>query len=211
MTQYQPPQTWQPQPVQGSGMAITAFVLALCGLIFCGPLAVVGLILGIIALNKGTGSRGLAIASICIAPVALLWMVVMIGIFLPALGKARQAAQQIKSSTQLRMIGQALAIYAQNNRDHFPEAGADWKARLISNGSVSAEMFEAPGAAPGQESYFYNPAAKSMNATSILVYENPDLWRGRGMNVVFGDNHVEWVAGDQYRRLIQTLPAQPQR
>jgi prepilin-type N-terminal cleavage/methylation domain-containing protein len=52
---------------------------------------------------------------VVIAIIALL-----IGILLPALGKARQSARQLKDSTQVRGILQANVIHAQNNRDNYP-------------------------------------------------------------------------------------------
>lgn len=52
---------------------------------------------------------------VVIAIIALL-----IGILLPALGKARQSARQLKDSTQVRGIHQAMVTWAQNNRDDYP-------------------------------------------------------------------------------------------
>lgn len=52
---------------------------------------------------------------VVIAIIALL-----IGILLPALGKARQRANQLKDSTQIRSIMQALVIFAGNNKDNYP-------------------------------------------------------------------------------------------
>jgi prepilin-type N-terminal cleavage/methylation domain-containing protein len=52
---------------------------------------------------------------VVIAIIALL-----IGILLPALGKARASARQIKDSTQVRGIHQGLALFAQNNQDVYP-------------------------------------------------------------------------------------------
>jgi len=51
---------------------------------------------------------------VVIAIIALL-----IGILLPALGKARLTAQQTVNSTQLRSIHQSLAIFADTNRDWY--------------------------------------------------------------------------------------------
>jgi prepilin-type N-terminal cleavage/methylation domain-containing protein len=52
---------------------------------------------------------------VVIAIIALL-----IGILLPALGKARASARQIKDSTQVRGIHQGMVLWAQNNQDNYP-------------------------------------------------------------------------------------------
>ena len=52
---------------------------------------------------------------VVIAIIALL-----IGILLPALGKARQSARQLKDSTQVRGTLQAMVLFANNNRDEYP-------------------------------------------------------------------------------------------
>jgi len=52
---------------------------------------------------------------VVIAIIALL-----IGILLPALGKAKQRANQLKDSTQIRSIMQGLVIFAGNNKDNYP-------------------------------------------------------------------------------------------
>lgn len=53
---------------------------------------------------------------VVIAIIALL-----IGILLPALGKARATARQIKDGTQVRGIHQGLVLFAQNNGDLYPK------------------------------------------------------------------------------------------
>jgi prepilin-type N-terminal cleavage/methylation domain-containing protein len=52
---------------------------------------------------------------VVIAIIALL-----IGILLPALGKARASARQIKDSTQVRGVHQGMVMFAQNNNDSYP-------------------------------------------------------------------------------------------
>ncbi len=52
---------------------------------------------------------------VVIAIIALL-----IGILLPALGKARQRANSLKDSTQIRGIMQGMIVFAGNNRDYYP-------------------------------------------------------------------------------------------
>ena len=52
---------------------------------------------------------------VVIAIIALL-----IGILLPALGKARASARQMKDGTQIRGIHQGLVMFAGNNGDNYP-------------------------------------------------------------------------------------------
>ncbi|MBL4697967.1 MAG: prepilin-type N-terminal cleavage/methylation domain-containing protein [Phycisphaerales bacterium] len=52
---------------------------------------------------------------VVIAIIALL-----IGILLPALGKAKQRANSLKDATQIRSIMQGLVIFAGNNKDNYP-------------------------------------------------------------------------------------------
>jgi prepilin-type N-terminal cleavage/methylation domain-containing protein len=56
---------------------------------------------------------------VVIAIIALL-----IGILLPALGKARASARQIKDSTQVRGVHQGMVLFAQNNNDNYPVPSA---------------------------------------------------------------------------------------
>jgi prepilin-type N-terminal cleavage/methylation domain-containing protein len=57
----------------------------------------------------------------------------LIGILLPALGAARNAARQMKNNTQLRSIVQGMAIFSNENDDWFPG--------VVTNGADSAETF----------------------------------------------------------------------
>lgn len=52
---------------------------------------------------------------VVIAIIALL-----IGILLPAIGKAKRTAAQLKDSTQTRSIQQALVVFASSNNDNYP-------------------------------------------------------------------------------------------
>lgn len=44
----------------------------------------------------------------------------LVGIMLPALGKARSSARQLKDSTQIRGIHQGMVLWGQNNSDMYP-------------------------------------------------------------------------------------------
>ena len=104
---------------------------------------------------------------VVIAIIALL-----IGILLPALGKARQSARQLKDSTQVRGIHQGMVVWAQSNGDDYPLASridkndytiatvgagneskkdttGNMMSMMIFNGSLSTEIMINPAEANG--------------------------------------------------------------
>src|SRR5438874_13033284 len=86
---------------------------------------------------------------VVIAIIALL-----IGILLPALGKARQSARQLKDSTQVRGIHQGMVVWAQNNSDNYPLP------------SVVDKQGQTVAAAAGQE----RSKDKTRNIFSMLIF-----------------------------------------
>src|SRR5690606_31364995 len=88
---------------------------------------------------------------VVIAIIALL-----IGILLPALGKARQTARQLKDSSQVRGILQGMVIWAGNNKDDYP-----LPSRLDSDHYTVAD----PGT-PGTQ--FYKDSTGHI--LSVLIY-----------------------------------------
>jgi prepilin-type N-terminal cleavage/methylation domain-containing protein len=75
---------------------------------------------------------------VVIAIIALL-----IGILLPALGKARQSARQLKDSTQVRGIHQSMVTWAQNNREEYPlPSKIDRNHATVADPGDSATQFQ---------------------------------------------------------------------
>jgi len=128
---------------------------------------------------------------VVIAIIALL-----IGILLPALGKARASARQIKDSTQVRGIHQGMVLYAQNNNDSYPLPSAMDKSNdmvaatamkdlpknivsaLIYNGFFSPELCVSPAEANGLikswEKYKYSePDGMAVAANKKLALWDP--------------------------------------
>ena len=68
---------------------------------------------------------------------------VLIAILLPALGAARERANRIKCASNLRQVGQAIAIYYTDNRNKFPRVRYD--APTVHGFDTS--IFEKPDAA----------------------------------------------------------------
>ncbi len=93
-TGYGPAPAYQPygypQARSTNGLAIGAFITSLCGLLTCGVTSLVGIILGIIAVNqikqRDQNGRGLALAAIWIGVgLIVLWIVYFVVIIVVAM------------------------------------------------------------------------------------------------------------------------------
>ncbi|TVQ60628.1 MAG: type II secretion system protein [Phycisphaerales bacterium] len=138
------------------------------------------------------GKRGFTLIEllVVIAIIALL-----IGILLPALGKARQSARQLKDSTQVRGIVQAMTIWAGNNNDDYPLPSRIDRANntilvtgnaptqtkdlsrhifslMVFNGTVSPELLISPAEVNGDirtyENYQYESPESANNEQNAL-------------------------------------------
>ncbi len=207
-----PAPNYVPLPPLKTGLAVAALVCGIVGM--CVPLVgVIGLILGIIALTRANskplefGGKGMAIGGIAVGGasilVSCLMSLMMMGILLPALGKARSAARQIKSGVQVRAISQALFMYAGENQDAFPEAGADLTKRLSK--WIDPSIWNSPSSIPGEPSYLYVPGqSPDFDATKVLVFENPVLMRG-GTNIGYCDGSVTFLTPPDWMQVIPNL------
>jgi prepilin-type processing-associated H-X9-DG protein len=207
-----------PVEVKTSGMAITSLVLGVLG--FCGITAVVGLILGIVALvkiNRSGGrlsGKGLAIGGICVSGFMLLLMVFMLvsslfmPLTLPALAQAKQKAQAINCVNNLKQLGLAVRIYANDHNDQFPPA-ATWCDAI--QGSVgSPKVFQCPSEPGRRCAYAFNAKLDGkkegeIDPQTVLLYESDAGWNGTGgaenlkphkhsnrtVNVAFADGSVQ--------------------
>jgi len=158
-------------------MAITAFVLGLCGFI---PglgviLALVGVILGIVALGRscGCGLKGLAIAGIVIGSVTMIVQPVLL---VPAIQRAVELANRAACAANLNSLGKAVAIHRAEDRNaRFPKN----TEVLIERGLITEDAFKCPSVEHGGRSYFYYFPAKE-----------PDNWSGKALMACdLKDNH----------------------
>ncbi|GJM20005.1 MAG: hypothetical protein DHS20C14_22180 [Phycisphaeraceae bacterium] len=129
-----------------------------------------------------------------------------LGILLPALGKARESAQELKAKTQVRAITQGLAIYAQSYDDALPPADA-WQDLLTSDGFVPAELFTSP-LGDGVNDYIYVPAAEfTFEMDRVLVYEDPAHLRSGDVIAGFHDGHAEQMTRERFDALLESSEA----
>src|SRR5690606_982758 len=143
------------------------------------PLALVGFVLGVVALAKGLPDRGLAIASVALAP-AGVFTCLTAAVMLPALGQMRIERHGNASAGQLHSIGQAMMVYATDHDGWYPEAGANWERLLVERG-LTPRLLVAPDAPSNRPSYLYIPGRRlEFDSETVILYEDPEIWRGLG-------------------------------
>jgi prepilin-type N-terminal cleavage/methylation domain-containing protein len=126
---------------------------------------------------------------VVIAIIALL-----VGILLPALGKARASARQLKDSTQVRGIVQAMVVWASNNQSSYPlpslvetantggttnqqgdqkNTSSNIFSLMIFNGNISPEICISPaeantGMVQRYDNYMYSNPTAAVSSSNAL-------------------------------------------
>ena len=216
-----------PAPTKTSGMAITSLVLGCLGLLTCGITSLVGLILGIIALvrinksNGQLGGQGLALAGTIVSAAFLLMVPFTAALFLPALAKAKQKAQNIACINNVKQLNLGVMMYASDNKDVFP-SGAKWCDTLMPY-LKNENVYRCPQGKPGQRSHYafnsrlaeHGTKEVQAPAETVLIFETDGGWnvaggrellpvkpRHGGAYVIgFADGHVETVRSARLEKL----------
>lgn len=175
-----------------SGMAIASLVLGLVG--FCGITAVMGMILGLVAvvrIGKSNGQikgKGLAVSGMAVS--ALMFVVFIAaaaGVLLPALSKARYQGnfqrQDSDCANNVRQIGLALRLYADANEGKCPPA-ANWCDAITPN-LAGKEVFRCPQRSGTEDGYGFNAklAGRTMSAIppdTVTIFEMSKGWNFTG-------------------------------
>ncbi|MBC8105983.1 MAG: zinc-ribbon domain-containing protein [Anaerolineae bacterium] len=224
--QYQSPMN----AAKATKLAIASLIFGCIGVIVP-VVGVVAVTLGIIALlktrNPQVGGRGIAIAGISVGGAGFVISACLMSILLPSLGRARETANRVKCASNLRQIGQAMLLYANDNRGAYPHT----PDLLLLTQDITPEVFICPTGnhtpvssdlvqqalktpntpllTPGKTSYVYLGKGKTNNvsADTVVVYELMTDHDGDGGNFLFGDGHVEWESRATADAMIAEIEA----
>lgn len=209
-----------------SGVAIAALVCGLGGLLFV-PLALAGVVLGVIAVKKPGGSnRGFGLTGIVaglIGVVLTLLLVAMLAILLPSLNRARHAADRIQCASNMKRIGNALLLYSNDERNgaYPPDLAtlARTQPMLTPNDFIDPAGNDKPASGPNWQArlspgggncsfiYYGSPFAAHPRSSQFpdnvpVLSEALSNHHGTGANVLFGDGRVEFVERVKLQRLV---------
>jgi prepilin-type processing-associated H-X9-DG protein len=150
----------------------------------------------------------------------------LIAVMLPSLCRSRETANRVKCAANLKSIGQAISLYAQDHDGHYPASLAmlpsvqdisadvmvcpssnDERSEGIDTAAVVAELTAAETNAPDHKhclSYVYTGQAlteQTATPTAVVAYEPLTNHDGDGMNVLFGDGHVEFISKEYWPKI----------
>jgi prepilin-type processing-associated H-X9-DG protein len=174
--------------------------------------------------GRGMAITGLILGVVAFPVAGVLFM--MLSVTFPALSSAREQANRIKCSSNMRQLGQAMLMYANANKDEFPDKLEDL---LTADPTLDRNAFICPDddkAAPSatsvqtaaQEissgkncSYIYvgSGVGSSASPDTVLLYEPLALHHAHnpGMNVLFADGHVEFFASSSAKSILSQQSA----
>lgn len=146
-----------------------------------------------------------------------------LGILLPSLSKARVTANRVKSGSNLRQIGQGCYLHANENNGAFPpDLGSLLKQELtpvvfispLGNQQVPQEKLT-----PEQLAVWVNEHSdyvylgkgqkNDLKPDKLLAYEKLENGGNEGVNMLFGDGHVEFVLMPQAVKFIEENAPKP--
>jgi Domain of unknown function (DUF4190) len=209
-------------PAKKSGLAIASLALGILGLLTCGVTALIGLILGIVALIKVKRSRGalggggIALAGIVVSAVFVVMIPISAAVLLPALAAAKQKAQSINCASNVKGLVFAMQMYADENHNLYP-AATNWCDALFPSNAGMTNIFHCPTDFSGRRcSYAFNARLAhaeegKVNPKTVMIFEADGGWnlsggrelmlaRSRHGHVIvvgYADGSVEQVAESQ--------------
>jgi prepilin-type processing-associated H-X9-DG protein len=152
-------------------------------------------------------------------------LLLVIWVLRPAFSRPRDGSVRLDCARNMRQIGEAIAMYANGHGGKFP----DDLQTIFETGEVTTAVFVCPCTKdvpaptgpttrataaglmrPGHVSYIYlgkGLSAESATEDTVLLYEPLSNHAGDGMNVLFGDFHVEWLPAAEASTILKQVAA----
>ena len=182
-----------------------SLVLGILGLVFFGCVgwifSLIALILGV-KKNYKTGTI-LGIIGLVLQGL-VLFICILASLLLPAFAGAQKAARSVKCTSNLKQVGLAVIMYADDNDDHLPASLDDVQEYVF-----SSDVFCCPSDESGRSYVYVGGDCRGLDNRPI-AFDFPGNHPGK-VNVLWADGHVETVATnikslDELIEFLQILP-----
>jgi hypothetical protein len=173
-----------------SGMAIASLVLGILSPLTCSVSALVGVVLGPVAMGEIQKSKGqlrgngIALAGTIISGAFLLAIPVFAALLLPAFANAKGKAQTITCVNHLKTLSASTQIYESRNQNQFPPAQT-W-CDAIKTEVLSDTFFQCPAAHNGERCHYaFNAKLDGMDVRqvapdTVMFFETDGGWNVSG-------------------------------
>ena len=191
-----------------SGLAIASLVLGIIPILGIG--AILAIIFGVKARNRikidpSLGGEGLALAGTILG---IVWLVIGIFIlpamFLPAVARAREKARRAVCMSNLKQVGLACHMFAQDHNEKFPKSPADLFPEYVTSPKILVcpsakinvpEKINQDNATICYE--YVSGLTESYSSDCLVAYDRIENHL-EGRNVLFLDGHVKWIYIGEY-------------
>lgn len=152
----------------------------------------------------------------------IVGIALLASIVLPPAPRSHDMAFRVRSASNLRQIGQAIEVYNSEFKGRYPDTFRD----LFLAEDIGAECFVCPSSsdtraqgpttqaiaanllAGGHCSYLYvgkGLTAQTTTPDMVIAFEPLTVNRRKGMNVLFGDGHVEFIYAPQAAVILNQM------
>jgi len=122
------------------------------------------------------------------------------GIMMPALARAREQARSAASMSNLKQMGLALIMYADEHQGNLPASLEDAKS-YYGNAKILDSPHK-PKDFSGPSYLYISGQTTAADYHNIVAYENPDFGKDK-INVLFLDGHVEAMTPEAFQRELR--------
>jgi hypothetical protein len=175
-------------PVKNSRLATASLVLGFLGLLTCGVTALIGLILGIIALVKIKQSRGaLGGGSIALVGTIASGIILLMAILFITFAKLEGIPHAYRNTcvANIRLLENALNTYAVYNQNHYPAATNWCDALLQTDASLTNNFRCLADSSRSRCSYAFNAQlsgaeVSKVDPNTVVIFESSGGWNLSG-------------------------------
>lgn len=122
---------------------------------------------------------------------------ILMGMLMPVLGKARERARQASCANNLKQIGAAFIMYADDNKGKLPNSWTVTVEDHLAPNYIDMQVFLCPskGSLPGTNNYTYLGKGKRFRdakpTQTVLMQDGQNNHEDHFINKLYMDGHVD--------------------